>query len=159
MSAFATMRDVLTARSEESMRLSLVASHTDNAVIIADRQGRIEWVNSAFTEMCGYLPEDVIGRKPGHVLQGPGSDAETLGRIRAAIKNGVGFREELLNYRKDGTPYWVSLNTSPIRDESGTCIGFVGIERDVTDRRRAEEERGRMVAIIESSEDAIVGKA
>ena len=58
--------------------LALVASKTDNAVIITDREGKIEWVNDGFERISGYTLEEASGRKPGHLLQGPDTDPETV---------------------------------------------------------------------------------
>jgi len=88
----------------EVEQLSLVANKTSNSVIIADKEGRIEWVNEGFYRMTGYSFEEVMGKKPGAVLQGPHTDQPTVQRIRQAIHNEVPFYEELLNYSKKGGP-------------------------------------------------------
>lgn len=68
--------------TEEFERLSLVANNTDNSVVIADQEGRIEFVNHGFTKLTGYTAAEVMGRKPGHLLQGSDTDPETVKRIR-----------------------------------------------------------------------------
>jgi len=157
-SAFAAMRAELVARTAELQRLSLVAQHTQEAVVLTDRAGVIEWVNGPYAAMSGHPSEALIGRRPAEVLAGPDTDPETAARIQAAVEAGHGFHEELVHVRRDGTPYWVSLDVSPILGRSGRCLGFVGIQHDITERRRAEEERGRLAAIVASSEDAIISK-
>ncbi len=124
---------------EELAKLSLVASKTDNAVIITDAEGVIEWVNDGFVRLTGYTLPEVVGRKPGSVLQGPLTDRLTVQRIREFLKARVPFTEEILNYHKEGFPYWVSMNVTPIFDDSGRLIRFISIESDVTERRHAEE--------------------
>lgn len=128
-------------RSEaEARRLALVASRTDNVVIITDAAGRIEWVNEGFARITGYALEEVVGRRPGSFLQGVGTDPETVRRIRARLAAGEGFTGEILNYSKSGREYWLAMDIQPIRDEAGALTNFIAIESDITDRKRAEAE-------------------
>jgi PAS domain S-box-containing protein len=101
--------------SETLARLSEVASGIDDSVIIADAAGRVTWVNAAFTRLTGYAADEVLGRTPGSVLQGPGTDAATAARLRDAVRAGHSARAEVLNYRKDGSCYWLDLTISPVR--------------------------------------------
>ncbi|WPP53116.1 PAS domain S-box protein [Catalinimonas niigatensis] len=137
-------------------KLSLVAHNTDNSVIITDNQGYIEFVNEGFTALTGYGQEEVVGRKPGHLLQGPRTDSETIKRIRKQIKQGVPFYEEILNYRKDGRSYWISLMINPVKNEKGYIEKFVSIQSDVTKIKEATldytyklEAIGRSNAVVE----------
>ncbi len=127
-------------KKSESMarKLALVASRTDNAVIITDAEGRIEWVNEGFTRISGYSPEEALGRKPGLLLQGPESDPVTIAMMRERISAGIGFQCELVNYGKSGRKYWAAIEVQPIRDESGQLTNFMAVESDITERKRAE---------------------
>ena len=118
--------------TEEFERLSLVANNTDNSVIIADQEGRIEFVNHGFTKLTGYPAADAMGQKPGHLLQGPDTDPETVNRIRRKLIEGSPFYEEILNYRKSGESYWISLTVNPIKNEEGEIEQFISIQADVT---------------------------
>ena len=118
--------------TEEFERLSLVANNTDNSVIIADQQGRIEFVNYGFTKLTGYSMAEAMGQKPGHLLQGPDTDPETVNRIRRKLIEGSPFYEEILNYRKSGESYWISLTVNPIKNEAGEIEQFISIQADVT---------------------------
>jgi two-component system sensor histidine kinase/response regulator len=120
--------------------LSLVASNTDHSVVITDREGFVEWVNDGFSRMTGYEPYEIIGRKPGLVLQGPLTDHETVQRIRAGIASGESFTEEILNYAKNGRTYWVAMNIFPVFDKKGNLVRFMAIQNDITHHRRSEEE-------------------
>ncbi len=129
-----------TARREEVAELerqALVARRTDDAVIITDGDGRIEWVNTAFLTLTRYGIDAVIGRKPGDVLQGPETDPETIAEMGTAIRLGTGWSGEILNYRGDGTSLWLELSISPARDGSGRITHFVSIARDISPRREA----------------------
>ncbi|MFN3191948.1 MAG: sensor histidine kinase [Aureliella sp.] len=134
-----------TTVSRETYRVpALVANSTDNLVVVTDAKGRIEWVNEAFVRVSGYSPREATGRKPGELLQGPETDPHTIEIMRKAIAEGVGFDVEVMNYSKSGDPYWVSIESRPIRDDEGNLIKFVAIESDISARREIEEEKEKM---------------
>ncbi|MFZ4775238.1 MAG: response regulator [Terrimicrobiaceae bacterium] len=129
----------LVRRRQESKRLALVAENTTNAVIITSALGFIEWVNSGFTHISGFSPEEARGKKPGQLLGGVATDPEATARMRKAISEGRGFRETIVNYHKDGSPYWISIECQDLRDDNGNLSGFMAIETDVSDRITAEQ--------------------
>ena len=122
----------------ELAKLSLVASRTENAVIITDQDGLTEWVNTGFTKITGYSSEEVEGKKPGSFLQGSLTDPQTVRNIRQAIRAQQSFQGEILNYHKEGYPYWLSLQINPIFDSQGDLVQFIAIESDITERKQAE---------------------
>lgn len=124
---------------EESRRLAMVAARTDNAVILTDVERRIQWVNEGFTRLTGYTLEEVRGRVPGHILQGPESDPATIELMRNRLAEGRGFRCEVQNRAKDGHSYWVNVEVRPIHDLDGRRTGFMAIEADVTARKSYED--------------------
>lgn len=132
------MQDIQKLREsqKEIKKLSLVAEKTQNAVIITDKEGRIEWVNDGFTHLCQYSLEEVAGKKPGSFLQGPLSDPLTIKSIRAKLRHKKEFTAELINYRKDGSIYWNRMAISPILDENGILTQFISIQSDITERRK-----------------------
>jgi PAS domain S-box-containing protein len=134
-------------REKEKM-LSLVASLTDNAVIITNRDGAIRWVNDGFTRLSGYEPCEVVGREPGNLLQGPESDEAPIIEMATAISEKTGFETEILNYAKDGRQYWIQIEAQPIITTSGDFDGYIAIERDVT------KERLQSTELIEAREAA-----
>jgi PAS domain S-box-containing protein len=123
----------------ELTRLSLVASQTTNGVVITNAEGYVEWVNEGFVRLTGYTQNEVLGRKPGELLQGPGTDPKTVQEIRGALRQGVPFHAELINYTKAHKPYWVEISCNPLRDAEGTLQGFMAIESDITERKAADE--------------------
>jgi PAS domain S-box-containing protein len=128
------------AQRAEHARFGLVVQQMTTPVIITDAAGRTEWVNEAFLHATGYSLADLHGRTPGSVLQGPDSDPRTVARMRAAIRAGAAFQVSLINRKKDGTPYWIEIQASPILGSDGTLGGFIAVESDITARRQAEEE-------------------
>jgi methyl-accepting chemotaxis protein len=135
--------------------LSLVADGTDNAVLICDAQGLTEYVNPGFTRLTGYAPEEILGRRPGQLLQGPHTDPAAVDRIRENLRSGRPFYEEILNYTKDGTPHWVSLAINPIHDASGRLQRYVSVNANITrTKMKAQEEATRLASIRASSASA-----
>ncbi len=98
---------------------------------------RIVYANKAFTRVTGYTLAEVVGQTP-RILQGPKSDRHELDRVRAALSNWKPVRAELLNYRKDGTEFWVELVIFPVADEHGWYTHWVAVQRDVTHRKILE---------------------
>ncbi len=130
-------------------KLSLVARKTDNIVIITDAAGVTEWVNEGFTRVTGYSLEEARGKTPGRLLQGPDSDPATIAYMRERIAQKQGFQVEIINYRKDGAPYWLYISVSPIHDESSELTGFIAVQTDISARKRAETERLKLIDELE----------
>ncbi len=139
---------------DELAKLSLVASYTDNFVVITDRSGRVEWVNQSFTRRTGYTVEEMIGHKPGELLQGPDTDPSTVAQIREWLHEGRSFRAEILNYTKSGEPYWATFQISPIRNALGEVERYVSIQTDSTALRRAQQELQAAKEKAESANEA-----
>jgi len=133
--------DVTTAKqiAQENKKLALVASKTNNAVIITDPEGKVEWLNEGFSKISGYTLEDLKGKKPGDLLNGPETNLDTVSFIREKIKNGEGGTVDVLGYKKNGDNYWVNLNFTPIFNEQGELINYINVETDITYQKQAEE--------------------
>jgi methyl-accepting chemotaxis protein len=131
--------------------LSLVADGTDSSVLITDADGRIEYVNPGFTRLTGYSLEDVVGKKPGAVLQGEHTDQTTVARIREKLRNREPFYEEILNYSRDGNPYWISLSINPILGKKGDLERFVSVQANINETKLKALDSGARITAIESS--------
>ena len=103
------------------------------------------WVNPAFERMTGYSAAEIVGRNC-RLLQGAGTDRAAVARVREALQKGEGVRAELLNYRKDGSPFWNSFTISPVLDGEGRLTHFVGVQTDVTARVIAGIEYERLLS-------------
>jgi len=132
----------------EAERLRLFESvvvHAHDAVVITEADPielpgpRIVYVNRAFSRLTGYSPEEVIGRSP-RILQGPRTSRVCLDQIRRALVRWEPVTVELVNYRKDGTEFVVENSIMPVADERGWFTHWVSIQRDITERHRAEAE-------------------
>ncbi len=123
--------------------LELAVVNAADAVIIAEAgsahaKPRIVYVNPAFTRMTGYSAQEAIGGTP-RMLQGPGTCQVGRAKMREAIERHESVTVDVLNYRKDGSAYVVEISLTPVIDETGTCTHWIAIERDITQRRQAEE--------------------
>ena len=125
-----------TVKNRRTFRLlSLVANETDNSVIITDPHQRIIFVNPGFTRLTGYKKEEVIGKKPGRVLQGRNTSPETVKQIKNKLNRREPFYEEILNYDKQGNPYWISLAINPVFDAKGELEYFISIQANITETK------------------------
>ncbi len=145
---------------KELRHLALVVQHTTSSVVLTDAAGLIRWVNPAFNRLTGYQLDEVIGMSPGKVLQGPETDPGTVDRLREAIRAGREVQVEILNYSKTGQKYWVDVSIGYFRDKAGKIVNVIGIQQDITSRRRAEDalrQKDRELdALVGNLADAVI---
>ena len=114
---------------------------TAEGVVIADARlpdNPIIYANAGFERLTGYSVEDVVGRNC-RFLQGPYTDADSLERLRSAIRQKKECTVQLYNYRKDGSTFWNRLSITPIRDAAGEVTHYIGVQSDITGQKRTEE--------------------
>lgn len=141
----------LAAQQEQLRLLAAVAAHTDNAVVITDAEGKTIWVNHGFEKLTGYTLEEVRGKVPGLLLQGPETDPQTVARIRENLRKKEPFTEEILNYTREGRPYWIRLYITPLVDQLNRITHFMAIELDITeDKKRLEQIKAQLSDIQEA---------
>lgn len=143
-------------KAEERLRLlESTVVHANDAIIIfeakpGDQPGRrILYVNEAFSEMTGYSSDEAIN-KTIEILGGPKTSHMETDKIRGALDGWKPVRGELINYRKNGSEFWTEYNIVPVADEKGSFTHWISIQRDITGRKWAEEERERMLREIEA---------
>ncbi|MGI8909830.1 MAG: PAS domain S-box protein [Rubrobacteraceae bacterium] len=133
-------------RAEEGLRVrDRAIAATSNGIVVTDPtsfDNPIIYVNPAFEEMTGYPADEILGRNY-RFLQGGDRDQPAAKELREAITEGRYLTVVLRNYKKDGTPFWNELSISPVYDEEGRLVRHVGVQNDVTGRRRAEEKLRR----------------
>ncbi len=122
----------------ELERLSLVASKTNNAVFITDGLGKTIWVNESFEKLTGYKKSEIIGKKPGELLQGPETDPVVTDRMSKRLKKRLPVSEIIKNYKKDGTDFWINMDIAPVF-KNNHLENFIGVGIDVTELIHARE--------------------
>ena len=149
-------------KTEERLRfLESVAVTANDAIVITEAEPidepgpRIIYVNQAFTRMTGYSAEEVLGKTP-RILQGPNSDRTQLDKLRAALKQWQPSIVELRNYRKDGTEFWVEMSLVPVANAEGWYTHWIAVERDISDRKLAEEALRLSDEILRQMPDAVL---
>lgn len=145
----------LVLANEQSRRLAFIAKHIHNAVVITDPEGRIEWCNEGFTRLSGWEAKEVIGRTPDSFLHGKETNPAMSDQTKRQIAAGEPFSEELINYHRDGHPYWVAIDGQPLHDDHGRVTGYMSIVVDITERKQTAIQLARQEAelrfIFESS--------
>ncbi|MGP9833542.1 PAS domain S-box protein [Marinobacter sp. NSM] len=138
-------------RRDEFKMLSMVANETDNAVIITKPDRTIAYVNRGFTQLTGYTLDEVVGKSPGDLLQGPHTDPATVDEIRTKLRDNQPFYNEILNYDRNNQPYWVSLAINPVFDDQGQLTHYISIQANVTDTKEKSLEFTRRFEAISDS--------
>ena len=127
--------------SENELRkLSLIATKSKSGVIITDNLGRIEWVNDAFQATSGYTLDEVKGRKPKDFLQG--ADSEDLPRqiLKQALSKKEDVEVTIVNYSKEGKPYYNNLEIISVFNEKGEHTHFIALQKDITNEILFKQE-------------------
>ncbi|MGR5065029.1 ATP-binding protein [Photobacterium sp. DNB22_13_2] len=126
--------------TEKVTELAQVAEHARDVIIITDAKGKITWVNPAFERLTGYQHVEVVGKKPGELLQGDNTDPATVMYMSNRLAEKLPVKSEVLNYSKSGQEYWVEMDITPVLNERGDVIRFIAVERDITERRRVNKQ-------------------
>jgi len=150
-------RDV-TARKlvEDQLRLQATALQSiASAVAIADTVGTILWINPAFTKLTGYPQDEAIGRNV-RLLKSGAHDKQFYRQIRDTITAGKVWSGEMVNRRRDSQPYIADLSITPVRDTTGEVTRFVFVQRDITERKHAEEQLQQLNADLARSQSELL---
>lgn len=124
----------------ELLKLSFVASKINNGVVINDANNNVSWVNEAFEKITGFNLDDLKGKPLGDLISGPETDMSIIKDARAYTQNKQSFTVDLLAYRKDKQPIWLSVYHTVVLDEDGKVETDVEIIIDITEKKKAEEE-------------------
>jgi PAS domain S-box-containing protein len=139
------------ASEQQGRLLAQALEGATDFISVTDAENRFLYVNEAFLRTYGYAREEVLGQTPALFGAEDSMRREILERTILG-----GWSGEVVNRRKDGSAMTVSLSTTPIRDAEGRSTGLLGVARDISERKQAQETAGRYRALVESSEDAII---
>ena len=151
-------------QAEQVRLLQSVVVNTNDAILITEAEPidepgpRILYVNEAFTRTTGYTLQEVLGKTP-RILQGEKTNRQALDQVRSALANWEPVTVETINYRKDGSEFWVEFSIVPVADKKGLYTHWISVQRNITERKRTEvalrqsEERFRRV--VENALDII----
>ena len=125
------------------------------ADLIDDPGPKIVFVNEAFERITGYSAAEALGRNP-RFLQGKNTDPQVKKEIHEALARQEPIRRQVINYRKDGSEYWLDIDIVPIFDTKGKLTHFAAIERDITQEKKADEQIAEQAAYLDKAQDAII---
>lgn len=131
-------------QAEQVRLLQSVVVNTNDAVLITEAEPidepgpRIIYVNEAFTRTTGYTLEEAIGKTP-RILQGPKTNRQALVKVREALANWQPVTVETINYRKDGSEFWVEFSIVAVANKRGLYTHWISVQRDITERKRTEQ--------------------
>ncbi|MCC0178394.1 PAS domain S-box protein [Waterburya agarophytonicola K14] len=131
-------------QAEQLRLLQSVVINTNDAVLITEAEPidepgpRIIYVNEAFTRTTGYTLKEVIGKTP-RILQGPKTNRQALAKVRAALATWQPITVETINYRKDGSEFWVEFSIVAVANKRGLYTHWISVQRDITERKRLSE--------------------
>ena len=141
-------------REARMRRLSQTVDQNPHMIITTDPDGVIDYANPSFCRFTGFSPEEVIGRTP-RILKSAETPPEVFTDLWRTIRGGHEWRGEMLNRRKDGSPYWASIVISPVMDEGSGLCGFVGMQEDISERKRIEGRVAELVAELKESNEEL----
>lgn len=130
--------------------LSAAIAQSPDMVFITDTAGTIEYVNRRFTEMTGFMPEEVIGNTP-RLFQSGETPPEVYADLWATLMSGEVWRHDIQNRRKDGSLYWAHVTIWPIRSTDGTPTHYVATHEDISQRKVMEEQIKRYAEDVETA--------
>lgn len=146
-------------RENQLKLLESVITNTVDSVVITEAAPidfpgpKIVYVNEAFEKMTYYSKAEVIGQSP-RILQGPETDRNELDRLKLCLQKWEPCEVEIINYKKNGEPFWIHFTVVPVANEQGWFTHWVSIQHDVTERKKQEVEKNKLInELVENNKD------
>ena len=133
---------------DDQNKLWCAIEQSSSVIVITNNWGIIEYVNPKFTQLTGYSPEEVIGKNP-RILKPDNVSSGDFRKMWETISLGKEWRGEFCNKKKDGELYWEYASISPVKDANGAITHYVAVKEDITERKRADEERNNHLRELE----------
>ncbi|MBI2275282.1 MAG: PAS domain S-box protein [Bacteroidetes bacterium] len=138
------------AAENELLKVTRAVEQSSASVVITNINGKIEYVNPAFTKLTGFEMEEVVGQNPNMLKTGHTS-REEYGKMWYAITHFQTWEGEFLNKKKNGETYWEHAVISPILNEKKEITHFVAVKENITERKRIEQEQQQLLDIFENT--------
>ena len=135
---------------DELRKLSRAVDQSPASIVITDTSGAIEYVNPKFVQITGYSIEEAIGKNP-RILKSDKKMSEEYKQLWSTITSGSEWHGEFHNKKKNGELYWESAVMSPIREARGTITHFLAVKEDITQRKKAEAEREKLINELQAA--------
>ena len=155
-----SIRDITgRVKDEKALRnLSLAINQSKEVIFITDKEGIINFINPEFTKIYGYSSDEVIGKVTPRILKSKHYTPENYEYFWKTLVSKISVKDEYTNKRKDGSIIDIEGSAVPILDQNGEIIGFLGIQRDITDRKQAEARQQKSEnALLEAQQIARIG--
>lgn len=156
MGAMATFTDITERKLAEAQirKLSSAVEQSTSIIIITDTNARIDYINPKFTQVTGYSREEVLGKNP-RILKSTETRPEVYHELWKIIANGGEWHGELHNKKKNGQSYWASASISPIKNMDGIITHYLGVQEDITDRKKAQSALQNYATELERSNEEL----
>jgi PAS domain S-box-containing protein len=128
----------ITKTKIENLKFTKAIEQTSNSIMITNPRGNIEFVNTAFEEITGYVQDEVLGKNP-RILKTDHLPKEVYIEMWETLKSGNVWKGEFHNRKKDGSKYWEEATISPIRNEAGEIISYMAVKEDITENKKAKK--------------------
>ncbi|MDQ8204594.1 PAS domain S-box protein [Pelagicoccus sp. SDUM812003] len=139
---------------------SYLAQKAQLSILVTDSHDCISWCNHAFTEVSGYELDEVFGKIPYTLLEGPATDQSATDYVRDRMRRGKAFHAELVQYKKNGAPYWVRVDGNPLVDENGQITRFILFQTDITETKKTQNailrNEIKFRSLFDNSNDALL---
>lgn len=161
LASFATERrlEAMTLTKQSLTLRDHALDKVQEGVTLGNPKRQLVYVNDAFLRLTGYSREELLNKSCGRLLQGPGTSPAITALLRDALAAGKAFHGEILNYRKDGTPFWNDLSVTPIFDAQGVLIEYFGVQRDITAAKEAalelKKSEEQLSLVLKGSNDGL----
>ncbi|MCF8242845.1 MAG: PAS domain S-box protein [Melioribacteraceae bacterium] len=153
---FILSEDITDLKSAQDfiMKFKMGIELSGDAVFITDKDGIINYVNPTFEKVFGYSKEEAVGKTP-RILKSGTLTREYYDNFWNELLSNKPVNHEIINKTKDGRLIYIEASINPINNETGKIIGYLAIERDVTERKLAEEKRKQLTAILDATPDFV----
>ncbi|MCX6154846.1 MAG: PAS domain-containing sensor histidine kinase [Candidatus Kapabacteria bacterium] len=139
---------------EELLKYKLALDSSSESIFITAPNGIITYINPAFTDLYGYTPDEIVGKHTPIILKGEKS-SKLYKKFWKNIVEGMADKSEYMNKTKDGKILIIESTTNPFLNEENQCLGFICVQRDVTDRKDRDEEYSYLISELTVSRDMI----